>query len=72
MANIEEMYQCQNAECGYSYDPSRGDKRNKIPKGILFDDLPADWRCPICGGTRKSFRPLTGPGSVIERDRSVA
>lgn len=64
MAKPEEMYQCQTTNCGYIYNPDKGDRKGKIPKGVKFEDLPEDWRCPICGGTKKCFRPLAGPGST--------
>lgn len=60
MARAEEMWQCQTASCGYLYDPDRGDRKGKIPKGVKFEELPDSWRCPVCGGTRKCFRSLTG------------
>jgi len=66
MAKPEEMWQCQTVSCGYIYNPDKGDRKGKIPKGTLFEDLPEDWRCPICGAGRKMFKPLAGPGSVVE------
>jgi rubredoxin len=66
MAAPEEMYQCQTTNCGYIYNPDKGDRKGKIPKGTLFDDLPDGWTCPVCGARKKSFRPLAGPGSVLE------
>ncbi|MGC8491331.1 MAG: rubredoxin [Syntrophobacteraceae bacterium] len=60
MASTEQMWQCQTASCGYIYDPDRGDRKGKIAKGVKFEDLPDEWRCPICGGTKKCFRSLTG------------
>ncbi len=66
MANPEEMYQCQTVNCGYVYDPDRGDRRGKIARGTRFEDLPDDWRCPVCGAGKKMFKPLAGPGSVKE------
>jgi rubredoxin len=64
MAKPEEMWQCQTTNCGYIYDPDRGDRKGKIPKGTRFEDLPEDWKCPVCGAGKKMFRPLAGPGSV--------
>ncbi|QGY39994.1 rubredoxin [Pseudodesulfovibrio cashew] len=64
MARPEDMYQCQTVNCGYIYNPDKGDRKGKIKKGVLFQDLPDDWRCPICGGTKKCFRPLAGEGST--------
>jgi len=45
----EEMYQCQTVNCGYVYDPDRGDRKGKVPKGVQFKDLPEHWVCPVCG-----------------------
>ncbi len=58
MAKPEEMYQCQTVDCGYTYDPDRGDRRGKIKKGVAFAELPEDWRCPSCGAGKRAFRPL--------------
>lgn len=66
MATPEQMHQCQTPTCGYIYDPDRGDRKGKIPKGTLFEDLPEDWKCPVCGARKKMFKPLAGPGSVSE------
>ena len=68
MAKAEEIYQCQTVNCGFIYDPDRGDRKGKIPKGVAFADLPDEWRCPICGATRAAFKPLVGPGSVMEQN----
>ena len=66
MANPEEMYQCQMTNCGCIYDPDRGDRRGKVRKGTQFEDTPEDWCCPVCGASKKAFKPLAGPGSVKE------
>jgi len=62
MANPEEMYQCQTVNCGYIYDPDRGDRRSKIPKGTHFQDLPDDWKCPVCGAGKKNVSAAGGSG----------
>ncbi len=64
MAQLEEIYQCQTVNCGYVYDPDRGERKGKIKKGTAFADIPDDWRCPVCGATKAAFKPLAGPGSV--------
>jgi rubredoxin len=66
MAKPEEMYQCQTVNCGCIYDPDRGDRRGKIKKGTHFDELGETWCCPVCGATKKMFKPLVGPGSTKE------
>ena len=65
MAEPKDMYQCQVSNCGYIYDPDKGNAKTNIPAGTAFHDIPDDWQCPHCGSSKKSFRPLAGPGSVI-------
>lgn len=43
--------------CGYVYDPAVGDPENGIPAGTPFENLPADWVCPVCGATKDQFEP---------------
>ena len=43
--------------CGYIYDPEVGDPDSKIKAGTTFDDLPADWVCPMCGAGKDAFSP---------------
>lgn len=66
MADPKEMYQCQMTNCGYIYNPDKGDRKSKTPKGTRFEELPDDWKCPVCGASKKAFKPLAGPGSVVE------
>ena len=58
MTDPKDMYQCQISNCGYIFNPDKKDRKNKIPKGTKFQDLPAEWRCPVCGGTTKCFKPM--------------
>ena len=41
--------------CGYEYDPAEGDPENGIEPGTEFEDLPADWVCPLCGVGKDQF-----------------
>ena len=41
--------------CGYTYDPAAGDPEHAIKPGTAFEDLPADWTCPICGADKTQF-----------------
>lgn len=66
MSRPEDMWQCQQVNCGYIYNPDKGDKKGKIPKGTRFEDLPDDWKCPLCGAGKHMFRPLAGAGSAAE------
>jgi len=71
MAQPEEMYQCQTVNCGFIYDPDRGERKGKIKKGTAFADIPDEWRCPVCGATKAVFKPLAGPGSVLEQNAAT-
>ena len=54
----EEMYQCQIANCGCIYNPDKGDRRGKVAKGTSFEALPEEWKCPVCGASKKAFKSL--------------
>lgn len=42
--------------CGYEYDPAAGDPP-QAPAGTAFENLPADWTCPVCGAGKDQFNP---------------
>jgi rubredoxin len=48
-----ERYKC--VVCGYLYDPKQGDPSGGIEPGISFNDLPADYICPVCGAGKDEF-----------------
>lgn len=54
--NYGAKYRC--TVCGYIYDPSIGDPNSDIPAGTLFENLPDDWICPICGVAKESFEKI--------------
>jgi rubredoxin len=58
MAKPEETYQCQTVNCGCLYDPDRGDRKGKIPKGVEFGSLPDDWKCPVCNAAKDAFEKV--------------
>ncbi len=41
--------------CGHVYDPVEGDPDSGIAPGTLFEDIPDDWRCPICQVTKDDY-----------------
>lgn len=51
-----KKYRC--SVCGYVYDPAKGDEDSGIAPGTAFEDLPADWTCPVCGAEKDAFEPL--------------
>jgi flavin reductase (DIM6/NTAB) family NADH-FMN oxidoreductase RutF/rubredoxin len=50
-------YQC--TACGFIYDPEKGDPDSGIKPGTPFEDIPDDWKCPVCGTEKSDFIKLT-------------
>ncbi len=48
-----DRYIC--VSCGYEYDPSEGDSEGGIPSGTAFENIPDDWRCPVCYVGKSEF-----------------
>lgn len=41
--------------CGFVYDEKSGDPENGIAPGTIFEDLPEDYECPLCGVGKDMF-----------------
>ena len=54
--NEMTLYQCKI--CGYVYDPVEGDPDSGIAPGTAFEDIPDDWKCPVCGVGKADFSPM--------------
>ena len=54
-------YECR--ACGYVYEPSKGDSKNDIAAGTQFEDLPSNWRCPVCGARSNVFVNIGATGA---------
>jgi len=50
------MYRCSN--CGYLYNPDRGDSSQSIAPNTQFGELPKSWKCPRCGASREKFEKV--------------
>lgn len=66
-ATEAQIWVCTHGDCEpYRYDPRRGDPEpvaapyRPVPPGTPFAALPEDWRCPLCGAPKASFRPEAG------------
>lgn len=51
-----DKYRC--TICNYEYDPGAGDPDNGVEPGTSFENLPEDWRCPVCGALKKFFEKV--------------
>lgn len=41
--------------CGFVYDEAEGHPDSGIAPGTKWEDVPADWLCPICGVSKEEF-----------------
>ena len=57
-----DCYECRS--CGYTYEPTKGDNRTRTPVGVPFNELPNDWRCPVCGSSRSQFSNMGPVGTA--------
>jgi rubredoxin-NAD+ reductase len=57
-ARAPERWLCE--ACGLIYDEAKGDPDSGLAPGTRFEDIPDDWRCPVCGVGKADFRPI-GP-----------
>jgi rubredoxin len=48
-----KKYRC--SVCGYEYDSLIGDPKHGIAPGTAFEDIPDNWRCPVCGIAKDAF-----------------
>ena len=43
--------------CGWVYDPALGVPLLGVAPGTPFEELPADFACPVCGAGKNRFSP---------------
>ncbi len=56
--------------CGWIYDPAQNNPEIEIGQGLVFEDLPDSWVCPICGCGKEVFELLvSAPRSNFEHDK---
>jgi rubredoxin len=48
-----QKYVC--SVCGYIYDPAEGDPDSGVAAGTLWQQVPEDWVCPVCGVNKEQF-----------------
>ena len=59
----QDMDRFECLACGYTYEPVKGDDRSNIPSGVMFQEVPLNWRCPVCGAQKKRFASV-GPAGT--------
>ena len=53
-----KSYKC--SLCSYVYDPKKGQPATGVKSNTPWEDVPEDWRCPICGAGKKHFEEMAG------------
>jgi rubredoxin len=41
--------------CNHVYDEAQGDPDSGLAPGTRWDDVPADWCCPVCGAAKADY-----------------
>ncbi len=41
--------------CGYIYDPGKGEDAAGVEPGTVWEDVPEDFACPVCGLGKDAF-----------------
>jgi rubredoxin len=57
-----DRYECR--ACGYVYEPEKGDDKYEIPSGTPFEELPVNWRCPVCSAKKTAFANVGPAGTA--------
>ncbi len=52
-----EIMRCRS--CSFIYDPKFGDPESNIDPWTEFNDIPENWVCPICDGSKEQFELYT-------------
>ncbi len=55
--SADGVYSCNI--CGFQYDPAEGDPSMGIAPGTSFEDLPDDYKCPICTAGKEFFTKVS-------------
>lgn len=58
--------------CGYIYDEAEGDPAHGVAAGTLWEAVPKDWVCPVCGADKGMFTLQEGPVSIGPWDQPAA
>lgn len=56
MTKSTGLHKCSN--CDWEYDEEKGDKMmigGMVVPGTKFEELPSNWRCPVCRASKDSF-----------------
>ena len=60
------VYACEL--CGYEYCSDIGDGEQGIEPGTEFEELPANWVCPLCGASKEDFEQIEKSADEDDED----
>ena len=44
--------------CGYEYEEANGEPDAGVAPGTTWENVPADYVCPLCGAGKDAFAPI--------------
>jgi len=57
--------------CGFVYDEAKGIPDAGIAPGTVWADLPADWKCPLCGAPKSVFKSSEAAAPAAKEPAAV-
>lgn len=64
-----KQYVC--SVCGYVYDEAKGIPEAGIAPGTTWEELPADWKCPLCGASKSEFHEVGAAKEAPEKVETI-
>ena len=43
----------------FTFDEEKGDLRAELPPKISLEQIPSDWRCPVCGHWKGNLKEIS-------------
>jgi rubredoxin len=44
--------------CGWIYNPEKGDPMGEVAPGTPWEEVPENWRCPVCAAGKEQFEEV--------------
>ncbi len=64
-----KQYVC--SVCGYIYDEAKGIPEAGIAPGTTWEELPADWKCPLCGASKSEFHEMGAAKAALKKVETI-
>lgn len=58
--------------CGFVYDEAIGSPESGVAPGTIWENLPEDWVCPLCGAAKAEFSKQDETAPTVEKKPASA